>query len=154
MIDGLISNGYNAMIREAHFDVVEREYVYEIREFDSGITFSIDKGEFHGCKKCKERIKRDKGIVEGPEKCGRGIGKPVLNSHENDCGLRPDKCNDKCEEPAGRGDGENRRLQITLGNAYRRDAGKEATLLGEIRKDRAEILADSFTELLFQKHDT
>ena len=47
MIRGVKANDYNATYTEAVFDVVDRGEVYEIREFNSGMTFFINKGAFN-----------------------------------------------------------------------------------------------------------
>ena len=43
MVQGLKLNSYNATYEEAVFDVIPRGRIYEIREFNSGISFFIDK---------------------------------------------------------------------------------------------------------------
>lgn len=61
MVEGVKANGYNATYDEALFDVIVRDHVYEIREWNSGITFFIDKGAFDDDRKGKKGAKTIKG---------------------------------------------------------------------------------------------
>ena len=65
MVTGVKANDYNATYEEAVFDVIPRGSLYEIREFNSGLAFFIDKGAFNDTERSEERVKTAKRVRKG-----------------------------------------------------------------------------------------
>ena len=91
MVQGIKANDYNATWEEAVFDVIDRGELYEIREFNSGMTFFIDKGAFDDIKRRKEGIKTNQRHDRGYKGGGTGDRKTDDGSHEDDDGLQSSK---------------------------------------------------------------
>ena len=91
MINGLKLNSYNATYEEAVFDVIPRGRIFEIREFNSGLSFFIDKGAFDDEKRSETRTAKYQGHGEGHQERGTGDRKADDSSHEDDDKFQSDK---------------------------------------------------------------